>query len=374
MRALLGTSIALACVALGGEPSIGYAAPLRTSTRPAVVCHKGANCITVGPYAVEVELRPYGKVKAWVRDRQTHRRVHQNLHLQARVPAQDGRTYRVDLNWDQTKLIFSNFLPRGLRPSSGRLQIFLDQRTPTPRRLSGQALAAPTPHPAHGGVILNAGPNTFELVAHENGAVRVYPRGASTRLSWNKIPLRVGLSSTSGSVVEQQLNYRPTLGAYVGRVRDRLQTGPVYLHIQRKRVQHRADAAHIRPLSASEFGGWRMTAGPFTFEVARHRGKLMAVVRDAAGRGLSSRDVALEANFHPYPEGTWPDPMVTLPFRWNPQRMRFELDIPEDAKESCWLGVKVHRMRQGRHEKRPEHALKILGSVKWRRDCKHATK
>ncbi len=328
------------------------------ATKPPA-CFFGGNCLKTRDYVIEVQIRPYGKIKAWVRGRHDRNETidFTRVLLNASLRSTDGAQNKVDLRWDPAKQLFVGYLPGKRQPAAGPLRMQLRYQNKTQ---SDSILASVTPHAAYGGMVIAAGPYVFEVIPYADGSIEAYRVDPGSAQDSSKLRTEVVVLSAENRPLLIPLNYSKKHQMFLGQapVGERLGVGPVELAVQATGHDHQGSVVVAKPLASRTSTGWNVIVGPFTVTLAKVApAKIIGVVRDRKDRRPSSATVALELDIHEDEEGDDVTQIYSVSMRWKAETSRFEADWPATLNKARWIKVKIQEVNV-------EYSR--ISDVKWR--------
>ncbi len=344
-------------VVTSGAVSIGLPASANPEIPYAPACHVGGNCLATRDFVAEVQLRPYGKIKAWIYPQRDELREVSLLQVNVNALGSDGVRHRVGLVWDPAKHFFVGYMPARVRPKAGPLQVFVLYQGKT-RQATG--VASITPHPKRGGLVMAAGPAALEVLAFQDGRVEAFAMGVKGTVQGSPQLLT---HTQNGAPMIIALKYSAKHARYLGQL-----TGGVFavsaLELQVRSQGTLWTTAHdlVKPLPPSELQGSQVMVGPYSVEVAKLKNdKLVALVRDGTQQLIGGRDVDVTLDLYNDAEENNTGNIFSLAMRWNPDTIRFEGILPKTYMNPLWFEVKVQPLRT----KNDVHEDKWRGSSEW---------
>ncbi len=305
-------------------------------------CHYGGACFEGKAYTLEMQIRPSGRIKAWVRDKNGEPLAVRQTTLKVTVPVNAGPRHTVALSWDAPRHWYVGFVPSQHHVAAGQISAQLTHKGKT---YGFEGFAPLTPFAQHGGVMIAVGPNTYELLPYMDGHVEAYVLKANGQSTASTDKLQLNMLSETGKVLSVPLRYSKKHKMFLGfsAVKEPVGTGPIELEVLTAKGSYRGSVIVAKPLPVSELEGWSMIAGPYTAEIARMVGgrKLVAVVRDDRHQAQTSKQIDVELVLHYESEEAGDEVIQTMPLAWNALKMRFEIDAPKDVDKVRWVSVQI---------------------------------
>ncbi len=304
-------------------------------------CFYGGVCLATRDYVIELQLRPFGKVKTWIRSRHDANEKLDTSTMSVEVSLQttDQSKHRVELRWDPSMHYFMGFLPGKLHPASGTVQVTVRAGKKS-QSVSGPA--AVTPHGRHGGVVIAAGSYALEVMPFADGRIEAYPVSALGGVA--SAGVQVAVLSAKKQPLVIPLKYSDKHKMFLGQAPqgEQLATGPIELEV---RAQGRAQLGSVivaKPIPTGEFGGWNVITGPYTVSLSRVTGGLLvATVRDAHEQIMSPKNLSLEAYLQIGDDVADDAQVYSLSMRYNADKARYEAKVPTTFEDATWVRVGV---------------------------------
>ncbi len=311
--------------------------------RPVPVCHFGGHCIKLKNFAVEVMIRPYGRIKAWVRGKKGEAIDTSAITLTVTARASDKASHPVAVRWDPAKAWFTGYVPGKLHIVSGPIKVNVKGFG---KNESASLQASITPRAHRGGVVIAAGPQAFEVLPYAQGRIEAYLIDLPASRDPAAIKPKVTLSDPMGKPVNVTLAYSEKHRMYLGSANpgESFGTGPVELEVSNGKQHFWGAVAAAKAIPSADMSGWPVIVGPYFVELSRNKKVLVAMVRDAKDRTVSTKDIHVELDLFNTREEEEADDIYSLVLKWNPERVRFDAVLPDTFVDFAWCKVKVQKL------------------------------